>query len=267
MIVSVESRGDDVLTVVTDELEEGKHGKTSVLELRSLTLGKDIGGKVKFSGGGTVEAPVVNGSNGEDDLGPSEEGDSINGGNSVGDVVGVELSGDEIVSETVGLRSDVSEDGKHGYTSVLDLSKAVLVKFLLRDTVGKTSGVKESGGCENTNLVFKGPDSGGGTSGLGGGEGSGRAGKSSENSELHHLDFLLFELIVAARRCGSIDVRRIQHVRRPRMRVEYRSSTDSRGSAISQRISRLRFLFCPNNHYKLLSKRNLDYLFILELYK
>jgi len=189
VVVTVESGGDEVLTVVTNKLKEGKHGDTSVLELRGLAFGKDIGREVKLSGGRTVEAVVVNSSDSEDDLSPAKERDGVDGGNSVRDIGRAELSGDEVISETVGFRGDVSEDGKHGNTSVLEFRGTVLGELLFRDSVRETGGVPESNRGEGTNLVFEGLDSRGGTSYLGGGESSGGAGKGSEDSELHHLGF------------------------------------------------------------------------------
>jgi hypothetical protein len=38
VVKTIESRGDEVLRVVTEELKESKHSKTSVLKLLKLTL-------------------------------------------------------------------------------------------------------------------------------------------------------------------------------------------------------------------------------------
>ena len=42
VVVAIESGLGEVLGVVADELEEGKHGKASVLKLGRLALGEDI---------------------------------------------------------------------------------------------------------------------------------------------------------------------------------------------------------------------------------
>lgn len=78
------------LGIVTEELKDGKHSNTSVLELGSLTLGKNIFRKVKYSSGGSEPSVSLNSSNEGDDLGPSEEGDGGNSGKTVGDVAGAD---------------------------------------------------------------------------------------------------------------------------------------------------------------------------------
>ncbi len=75
---------------MTDELKESKHSNTSVLELGSLTLGKNVIRKVNYSSGGGEPSVSLNASNEGDDLGPSEEGDSGNSGKTVGDVAGAD---------------------------------------------------------------------------------------------------------------------------------------------------------------------------------
>jgi len=193
VVKAVESGLSEVLAIVTEELEDGKHGKTSVLELSGLTLGKDVIGEVKLSGGGAVETVVLNTSNGSDDLNPSEEGDGVDGSDTVGDTVGAEATGGEVVSESVSLRGDVSEDGKHAHTAVLEFSKTVLVELLLADAVRKTSGIPESSRGKSSNLVLERLNRGGRASNLGRGEGNSRAGEGSEDGELH------FDLLEYAR--------------------------------------------------------------------
>lgn len=113
------------LGIVTEELEDGKHGNTSVLELSSLTLGKNVIRKVNYSSGGSEPSVSLNSSNEGDDLGPSEEGDGGNSGKTVGDVAGAYFTGDQVVSESVGLWGDVSKNSHLGNTSVLELGKTV----------------------------------------------------------------------------------------------------------------------------------------------
>ena len=186
VIVTVKSRLDKVLRVVTDELKEGKHGKTSVLKLSGLTLGKDIIGQVKNSGRGGEPSVGLNASNEGDDLHPSKEGDGVNSGDTVGDVAGAQTIGGEVISETVGLRGDVSEDGKLGDTSVLELSKTVGIEGLLGDTVRKTGGVPESNGGKGTDLSLESVEGGSGLGHRDRGKGGGGASHGSEDSDLHH---------------------------------------------------------------------------------
>eukprot|EP01083_Nonionella_stella_P082639 228138_1 len=172
---------------MTDELKECKHSKTSVLKFGSLTLGKDIIGKVKNSGGGGEPSVGLNASNEGDDLHPSKEGKGVDGGNTVGEGGGVDSTiGGEVVSETVSLGGDVSEDGKLGNTSVLKLSKTVLVELLLGDSVGETGGVPESNGGEGTDLGLESIEGGDRLGHRSRGEGGGGASHGSEDSELHH---------------------------------------------------------------------------------
>ena len=172
---------------MTDELEEGKHSKTSVLKLSSLTLGKDVIGQVQNAGGGREPTIGLDASNECNNLHPSEEGDDLNRSNTIGDVVRVDGTiGDHVVSETVSLGGDVTKDGKLGDTSVLELGEAVFVEPLLGDSVGEASGIPEAGWGKSTDLVLEGVEGGDGLANGGRSEGGGRASHGSEDSELHH---------------------------------------------------------------------------------
>jgi len=171
---------------VTEQLKEGKHGKTSVLKLLKLALlllVTEIGlSEIKV----TEDTPVVDGSDEEDDLGPAKSGDVVDGGDSVGDVVGGDSGGD-VVSEAVGLGGDVSEDGEHADASVLELGGAVFVELLLGDVLGKVQGIEESSGGNNSKLVLESLNGCGGTSLLDRGESGGGTGGGSEDGKLHHF--------------------------------------------------------------------------------
>ena len=78
------------LGIVTEELKDSKHSNTSVLELGSLTLGKNVIRKINYSSGGGEPSVSLNTSNEGDDLGPSEEGNGSNSGKTVGDVAGTD---------------------------------------------------------------------------------------------------------------------------------------------------------------------------------
>jgi hypothetical protein len=129
-IIPIKSRTNKVLRIMTKKFKEGKHGKTSMLKLLKLPLLlliTEVGlSKRKV----TKDTPVVDGTDEEDHLSPTEGGDVIDGSDTVGDVVGGD-SGGNIESETVGFGGDVSEDGEHGGTSVFEFGGAVFVEFFL----------------------------------------------------------------------------------------------------------------------------------------
>ena len=88
----------------------------------------------------TEDAIVVDSTNQKENLGPAKEGDSINGGDTVGDIGKFEARGN-LARESVDLRNNVSKDGKHANTSVLELGSAVNVERFRIDVVSKTSGI------------------------------------------------------------------------------------------------------------------------------
>jgi hypothetical protein len=185
VIKTIESRGDKVLGVVTEQLQEGKHGETSVLELVELTLLELIGIKVRLAGiEVSKEAVVVNGTDQEEHLGPAESRDSVDGGDTVRDIGELEARGD-LSRETVNLLDNVSDDGELANTSVLEFGNTVGVEGLLIDVGGKAKRIEVAGRGDNTKLVLVGSD-GGGDASLGGrSEGGGGGKKGGDNSELH----------------------------------------------------------------------------------
>lgn len=104
---------------MTEELKDGKHGKTSVLKLLKstlLVLALKVGlSQVKVS----EPSADIDGADSEDDLGPSKSGDGVDGGNTVGDIGTGDSRGD-IESPAEDLGGDVSDDGELGNTSVCD---------------------------------------------------------------------------------------------------------------------------------------------------
>jgi hypothetical protein len=196
VVKTVESGRDSVLGVVTEELEDGEHGNTSVLELVELTL-------LELSrverGLALLEvsevSPVVDGTDQEDNLGPSKSRDDIKCGNTIGDIRTRNSRGD-VKGESEELGNDVSDNSELGNTSVLELSGAVLVESVLVDVTGEAQRIEESSGVDNTELVLVSSNLGGlgrdgrARGGLGSrGEGGGRSNKGGEG-ELHHLDIL-----------------------------------------------------------------------------
>ncbi len=130
VVKSVESRLDKVLGVVTEQLKDGEHGKTSVLKLLEstlLVLTLEVGlSNVEVSEPSTD----IDSSDGEDDLGPAESGDGIDGSNTVGDI-GARNSRSDVESPAEDLRGDVSDDGELGNTSVCNIkgSREVIIRI------------------------------------------------------------------------------------------------------------------------------------------
>jgi hypothetical protein len=89
------------------------------------------------------ETVVVDGSDGKEDLRPSESRNGINGGNTVGDIRASKTRGN-VERKTVEFRHNVTDDGKHGNAAVLELGRAVLVECLLVNVGTQASGVPES---------------------------------------------------------------------------------------------------------------------------
>jgi hypothetical protein len=212
VVKTVESSGDSVLRVVTEELEDGEHGNASVLELVELTLlelsGIELGlARVEVS----KVSPVVDGTDQEDDLGPSKSRDGLKCGNTIGDIGTWNTRGD-IEGESEELGDDVSDNSELGNTSVLELSSAVLVEGVLVDVLGEAQRIEESSGGDNTELVLVAHNDGPGLGRLGlgrdssargglgsRGEGGGRSNKGG-NGKLQHLDILDF---ILKRNCAT----------------------------------------------------------------
>ena len=131
----------DNVTVVTEQFHKGKHGKTSMLKFRKLTALKFFVIKRGVGIGVEEEYIVVNGTDQEEDLGPSQGGNGVDGLDSVGDGVGGDGSRDEVVVGTAEFGPHVSNHTKHGNTSVLELSFPVTVERFLVNVLGKAEGI------------------------------------------------------------------------------------------------------------------------------
>ena len=116
---------------------------------------------------------------------PSGEWNDGEGGKTIGNICELESEG-EFSSEAEGLGGDVSEDGHHGNTSVLQLSGTVLVESGLVNVVGETAWIPEASGADDTKLILVGRVEGGG-GGLVAGWGKGSSGgdEGGENGRLH----------------------------------------------------------------------------------
>ena len=84
-VQSIKSWGDQVLAVVTQKLQDCEHGQAAVLKFIQLEFvhitTHGVLARIKV----TEEAIVIDGTNGEKDLGPSQCRNGIKGGNTVGD--------------------------------------------------------------------------------------------------------------------------------------------------------------------------------------
>ena len=119
IIKAIESRRDQVLGVVTEQLQGRKHGKTSMLKFWKRALLRLIGGEVGLAGGEvTKESIVVNGSDEEEHLGPAKSRNGIDGSHTVWDISERKSRGD-FAWPAEDLRHDVSKDAELANTSVL----------------------------------------------------------------------------------------------------------------------------------------------------
>ena len=87
-----------------------------------------------------------------------------------------------------GIGDEVSDNGEHGDTAVLELDPTEAVEVLLVSVGDASEGIEEAeGGLGAEFLGEVGVDRGGHTCLLGGSEGSGGAGEGSEDGKLHHV--------------------------------------------------------------------------------
>ena len=152
-----------------------------------LTGGKNLRGKVGFSNFEvTKSSRVLDGSNKGDDLGPSQSRDSGNGVKAIGDISEFK-SVCNITREAVDLGDNVSDNAKHGNTTVLHFGGTVKVESLRGDSLGQLQGIEEAGWGLGTDLtrVVRHADSTGGGGLLGRGEGGGGADKKGKDGKLH----------------------------------------------------------------------------------
>jgi hypothetical protein len=215
VVETIESWGNQVLGIVTQQFQGGKHGKTPVLKLGKSALLSLSGIKVWLAAVEVAEETIVVNGTDEEHLGPAEGRDGINGGNTVWNIGEGEAGGD-LTRPTEHLRYDVSENTKLAHAAVLqsetkgktnghDQSRArvnfwgmrrkahtlrlrstVGIEGLLVDAGGKSQWIEESGRGDNSELVFVSHlDSRSAGSTLGRGESSSRAEEGGEDGELH----------------------------------------------------------------------------------
>jgi hypothetical protein len=186
----------DSQLLVNHEAEDAHHGRTSVVELDGtlLELGRGIKrGPAKvdvvvtevtgeFSSSNVLHDGTLKEADETKNLGKSGSRNDAKGGESVGDIGERQAKG-ELTGETKSsLGSQVTSDGNHGDTSVLDLdeTKAVEVgRILALDQTQRIVKVEGSLGAELTVVRRR---KGGGTRGLlGGSKGDGGREKGGEN--------------------------------------------------------------------------------------
>ena len=204
--IGVISKWDDLL--VNHKSEDSHHGSTAIVQLDGtlLELGllievipaevnvsvTEVTNELISSSGDIAHEGALEDSDEGNDLDKSSSGNGVGaekGGNAVGE--GVEgISGVVDGSREVdsGTGHDLSEEGKHADTSMLDLDVTKTVEALLGAVTREHSeGVEESERGLGAKLVLEGTELGGGLAGLGRGEGGGRSHKGGEGGKLHHV--------------------------------------------------------------------------------
>ncbi|KAL7512913.1 hypothetical protein ACHAXN_010147 [Cyclotella atomus] len=189
--------------LVHHKSKNSHHGGTSVVQLNStfLQLGllvelvpSEVNGTVtevtdELSSSDVLHDEKLKETNEGNNLSQSGSGDgvgSVNGGPSVGE--GVEgVSGVVNVSGEVDTSTsdDVTQEGKLGNTSVLQLNVTETVETLLVGVVQQSQGIEESKRRLDTKLVLEGGEGGGGLAGLGRGEGGGAGDEGGNDGRLH----------------------------------------------------------------------------------
>jgi len=132
------------------------------------------------------ESIVISGTNGKEDLSPSQGRDGINGGHTVGDFRAGQTRSN-VNGESVDFRDNVSNHGKLSDASVLQFSSAVLVERGLVNVLGQTEGIPVARGFNHSELAFVRVERRCGSAQLlrGGCECGARSDQGGKDSELH----------------------------------------------------------------------------------
>jgi hypothetical protein len=126
----------------------------------------------------------------EEELDKSTGRDLLEGGESTGDGgEGLSAEVDGSWKADSGLGDEVSDNGKHGDTSVLQFNSTEAVELFLVAISNKSEGVKESERRLGSELVFEGLDSSAGGLLACRGEGSGRGDKGGGDDGLHCVGY------------------------------------------------------------------------------
>ena len=193
--------------VMDGKAEDAKHSGAAVVELDGallvlLLLGEHVPTVINAKGHVAEVSNVLaltSDITHDEELEPSDEEDDLKEprlGNGVRAVECTEAIGDVRESATgkvnratkVDARAgdNVSEEGKHGNASVLDLDKAKTVELGLVSIGDKSEGIEKAERGLDAELILERVQCGGGLPGLGRSESSGRADKGSEDSNGLH---------------------------------------------------------------------------------
>ena len=180
--------------------EDSHHGGTALVQLNStlghLGLGiESVPAKVEgavtevtdeLSSGDVLHDEELKGSDEGNNLGNSGSRDGVEGGETVRDVLEAEAGVVDVTRETDSvLLDEVSNDGKHGDTSVLDLDVTETVELLLVSISNHAERVEEAKRRLGSELVLEGLQGGGLGGLLGRGEGGGGGEEGGEDGKLH----------------------------------------------------------------------------------
>jgi hypothetical protein len=198
--------GDSEL-FVDHEGKDSHHGGTALVELDGtlLHLGLLIKGipsivdgvvtevTDEFSSGDVLHDSELKETNQGNNLANSGSRDGVEGGETIWDIGKGEARVVNVSGETdPSLSDEVSDDGEHGDTSVLDLDVTETVELLLVTVGDQAEGIEESKRILGTKLIIERREAGGGGCLPGGGESSGGGDKGGEDGGLHHFDFVYY---------------------------------------------------------------------------
>mmetsp|Transcript_2313 Transcript_2313/g.3431 ORF Transcript_2313/g.3431 Transcript_2313/m.3431 type:complete len:205 (+) Transcript_2313:256-870(+) len=196
--------------------KNSQHGGTSIVELYS-TLDKlglliegipsvvkrfvtEVTGELSLSGYILHDSKLKE-SYEKDELGNSGIRDGVDGGPAVRDgVEGISGFVDSSWKMNSGTGDDVSEEGKLGNTSVLDLNITESVETLLVGIIKESKRIEKSKWGLNSNLSLESSEGSGGLGYLGRSEGGGGGGKGGGDDKLHvddwfvKIDYLICEI-------------------------------------------------------------------------
>eukprot|EP00525_Craspedostauros_australis_P008678 CAMPEP_0198108092 /NCGR_PEP_ID=MMETSP1442-20131203/180_1 /TAXON_ID= /ORGANISM="Craspedostauros australis, Strain CCMP3328" /LENGTH=218 /DNA_ID=CAMNT_0043763293 /DNA_START=144 /DNA_END=800 /DNA_ORIENTATION=- len=191
--------GDSEL-LVDHKGEDSHHGGTALVELDGALL---VLGLLVEGGPAVVDESVTEVthelSSGDvlhdEDLEESDEGEELEEAGSWDGAEGAEsgwdirelgsVQGDGSWETDSGLLDEVSDDGEHGDTSVLDLDETEALEVGLVAIGDKAEWVEESEWSLGTELLLEGLDGGGASDLLGWGESSGGGDEGGEDAGLH----------------------------------------------------------------------------------
>ena len=201
--------------VVTEQFENGKHGKTSMLEFLELTLLKNLSGKVGLTNFEVTKNTFsIHSSNNGKHLGPAYRRETLEGGKTVGDIGEGSSVQIDITGPAVELRDNVSENSKHGDTPVLEFDFSPTSERLGGGALGEAERVEETSWGDHTDLIrVRRVLEGSGVRLVGNGGESGSGGNErGKDSGLHggYFTLMMFCSLIAAvaDSCGDLGVGR-----------------------------------------------------------